>query len=195
LKRKFNRFNKIGEIVNVSVEFDIEQVPKYYTPFNEDIYLAGSFNNWNPNDQRYKLTKIANDKYRIIVNLDIGFHQYKFTRGDFYIFKGNTYVKKFRKKHLIFFKGSWDNVETGPNGENIPDRTIQVNQIINQTAKIYILNWLDMKGRHTASGNVIFLDRRFPYPQFNRTKRIWIYLPPDYYSTNKNYSVIYFNIL
>ena len=57
-------------------------MPKYYTPYNEDIYLAGSFNNWNPKDQSYKLTKISNGKYKIIVNLETGFHQYKFTRGN-----------------------------------------------------------------------------------------------------------------
>jgi predicted alpha/beta superfamily hydrolase len=49
-----------------------------------------------------------------------------------------------------------------------------------------------MKGNHTASGNVYYLDSHFPYPQFNRTKRIWIYLPADYFSsTNSTYSVVY----
>lgn len=51
-----------------------------------------------------------------------------------------------------------------------------------------------MKGNHTATGNVYFLDTRFPYPQFNRTKRIWIYFPADYFtpeSVNKTYAVVY----
>jgi hypothetical protein len=52
-----------------------------------------------------------------------------------------------------------------------------------------------MQGRHTASGHTLFLDRSFPYPQFNRTKRIWVYLPTDYFTTNKNYSVHFFKIL
>ena len=55
-------------------------MPKYYTPFNDNIYLAGSFNNWNPSG--YKLIKISHDKYKIIVNLENGFYQYKFTRGE-----------------------------------------------------------------------------------------------------------------
>ncbi len=140
-------------------------MPKYYTPLNDDIYLAGSFNNWKPNDPLYKLTKISNDKYKLLTRLDIGYYQYKFTRG------------------------SYDLVETNINGLVLPDRTILVNQINSQISKNSIMNWDDMKGRHTASGNVHILDRNFPYPQFNRTKRIWVYLPPDYYTSSKNYGV------
>ena len=127
--------------------------------------MAGNFNNWIPNDPRYKLTKIAEDKYKIITNLDIGYYQYKFTRG------------------------SWTTVETTINGLNLPDRTIIVNQISNQLSKNSIMNWEDTKGRHTASGNVLILDNHFPYPQFSRTKRIWVYLPADYYTSTKNYGV------
>ena len=149
----------------MQVEFDVDQVPKYYTPLNDDIYVAGNFNNWVPNDPRYKLTEISNGKYKAIVSLDIGYYQYKFTRG------------------------SWANVETTLNGLVLADRTILVNQISNQVSKNNIMNWDDLKGRHTASGNVLILDRIFPYPQFNTTKRIWVYLPADYYTSNKNYGV------
>lgn len=51
-----------------------------------------------------------------------------------------------------------------------------------------------MIGKHTATENVYFLDTQFPYAQFKRTKRIWIYLPTDYFhatTTNKTYSVVY----
>ena len=63
------------------VEFDIEQVPKYYTPYNDNLYLSGNFNNWIPNGQSYKFQKISKDRYQIRINLDIGYYQYKITRG------------------------------------------------------------------------------------------------------------------
>lgn len=120
-----------------------------------------------PNDSRYKLTKISVDRYKITMNLDIGIYQYKFTRG------------------------SWACVETSVTGSMISNRNLIVNQVISQIVKISIYNWDDMSGRHTASGNVLFLDRHFPYPHFNNTKRIWIYLPPDYFTSNNFYEVFF----
>ncbi len=39
--------------------------------------------------------------------------------------------------------------------------------------------------------NVYVLDEHFPMPQLNRTRRIWVYLPPNYFSADKRYPVIY----
>ncbi|HEX6041748.1 alpha/beta hydrolase [Longimicrobium sp.] len=44
---------------------------------------------------------------------------------------------------------------------------------------------------HTASANVTVIDTAFAMPQLNRTRRIWIYLPPGYASTNRRYPVLY----
>ncbi len=44
----------------------------------------------------------------------------------------------------------------------------------------------------TASSNVCIIDTAFLIPQLNRTRRIWIYLPPSYCDgTNKKYPVLY----
>jgi predicted alpha/beta superfamily hydrolase len=70
------------------------------------------------------------------------------------------------------------------------NRILQVNS--GSTAiNIGVSNWEDYKGSHSVVGNVEILDRYFPYPQFNTTKQIWIYLPRDYYTSNNRYSVIY----
>jgi predicted alpha/beta superfamily hydrolase len=37
------------------------------------------------------------------------------------------------------------------------------------------------------------MDENFAMPQFNRTRRIWLYLPPDYETSGKNYPVLYMN--
>lgn len=45
---------------------------------------------------------------------------------------------------------------------------------------------------HTAAPNVQVMAEAFTMPQLNRSRRIWIYLPPDYEaSTDKRYPVLY----
>jgi hypothetical protein len=56
-------------------------VPKYYTPINDFIYLTGTFNDWIPNDSRYRFEKVGYNAYRAIVYLPFGNYQYKITRG------------------------------------------------------------------------------------------------------------------
>ncbi|MEM9820675.1 MAG: alpha/beta hydrolase-fold protein, partial [Bacteroidota bacterium] len=60
---------------------------------------------------------------------------------------------------------------------------------------IDILSWEDLgpagNGPSTATDNVLLLDQDFYIPQLDRSRRIWIYLPPDYQNTNKTYPVLY----
>jgi len=44
-------------------------------PLPQDVYLAGTFNNWNPNSHRLRKFK---DTYRARLQLNAGQHQYKF---------------------------------------------------------------------------------------------------------------------
>ncbi|AMM53017.1 hypothetical protein TH61_16500 [Rufibacter sp. DG15C] len=44
---------------------------------------------------------------------------------------------------------------------------------------------------HTASANVKVLSHEFWMPQLNRSRRVWIYLPPDYATSGKKYPVLY----
>src|SRR5215210_1615751 len=61
------------------VSFIMNKLPSYHKA-GDKIYLAGSFNNWSPGDERY-LLKTLNDKPGIIINLPKGIYEYKFTRG------------------------------------------------------------------------------------------------------------------
>ncbi|MFX5595402.1 hypothetical protein ABTD92_22365, partial [Acinetobacter baumannii] len=36
------------------------------TRFNEDIYLSGNFNNWNPKDENYKLKPFGGSRKSIV---------------------------------------------------------------------------------------------------------------------------------
>lgn len=52
-----------------------------YTPDTEPIYIAGNFNNWNPGDDRYRLTKTSAQLYSITLNKAPGAMLFKFVRG------------------------------------------------------------------------------------------------------------------
>ena len=43
----------------------------------------------------------------------------------------------------------------------------------------------------SASANVFIMDPSFYLPQLNRTRRIWLYLPADYFTVKKKYPVLY----
>ena len=51
------------------------------TPPGEDIYIAGNFNNWNPGNPAYVLTKDQSGIYSITITPSPGTLEFKFTRG------------------------------------------------------------------------------------------------------------------
>jgi hypothetical protein len=55
--------------------------PPPQTPANEPIYIAGNFNNWHPEDRKYRLQKNPDGTYSIQVPKQAGTIEYKFTRG------------------------------------------------------------------------------------------------------------------
>ncbi|KAF2956881.1 hypothetical protein AS160_03665 [Marinitoga sp. 38H-ov] len=148
----------------------IVSVPDY-TPNDSNIYIAGNFNNWNPVDELYKLKK-EKDKYIITLKADPGFTmEYKITRGN------------------------WETVEKGKEGEEISNRVYTFDNK-NNTIEITVYNWRDFveKGegnvKHTLTGNIKIIND-FYLKELNKKRRIWIYLPPDYETSNKKYPVLY----
>ncbi|MCF8369459.1 MAG: hypothetical protein K9G76_10490 [Bacteroidales bacterium] len=59
----------------------VDEVPGN-TPSGDPLYITGNFNNWDPGDERFRLT--FNDDSTWSINLPPGFGtiEYKFTRGD-----------------------------------------------------------------------------------------------------------------
>jgi len=89
-----------------------------------------------------------------------------------------------------FTRGSWETVEGNENGGFLPDRNFMMGSA--DTLEITILSWEDTGGtNHTAAENVVIMDEEFYMPQFNRYRRIWLYLPPDYETSGKDYPVLY----
>ncbi|HEU0054384.1 MAG TPA: glycogen-binding domain-containing protein, partial [Longimicrobium sp.] len=69
------------------------------TPADAAVYVAGSFNNWNPADPAFRLTKDASGDYVLTVpEAPPGPVEFKFTLG------------------------SWETVETDASGAGVPNR-------------------------------------------------------------------------
>ncbi len=152
---------------NNSLTINITGTPVYYTPLLDTLFIAGTFNNWNPGDTAYRLKKNANGVWQITLSQPSGTTiQYKFTRGN------------------------WGAVETKANGSFQPNRNYT---FTSSSAKrnITIGNWQDMLGNHTAVGATRILDLDFYMPQLNRYRRVWVYLPQDYYTSTNTYPTLY----
>jgi len=157
-----------ANLLTAQVTFIIDSLPSY-TPTADNIYIVGDFNGWDPGDSNYRLTKNDNNRFQITLDAkaDGTMIQYKFTRGD------------------------WETVEKGPDGEEIDNRTFTYGN--GATVHVVIYNWRDNSsgGESTAAENVHIIDNSFYMPQLDKTRRIWIYLPPDYETTDNYYPVLY----
>ena len=160
--------NTISRAQTKSVVFIINELNSQ-TPEKAEIFIAGSMNNWNPADRNFTFSKKGSDQYELKASLPLGINEYKVTRG------------------------SWENAETQKGGQPVANRSLNLRT--DTTIYLSIANWQDnfkAKPReHTASPNVHILDSAFKIPQLDRTRRVWVYLPPDYVTSGKKYPVIY----
>ncbi|HYJ37360.1 MAG TPA: alpha/beta hydrolase-fold protein [Chitinophagaceae bacterium] len=154
-------------VAQYKVVIKINSLPS--SPVSESVYIAGSFNNWNPKDEAFKLRKEADDKFTITFpDVPAGDYEYKFTRG------------------------GWETVETTADGRQIGNRTLKL--MSDTTLNIDINGWSEGKPRqipHTANSRVQILDTAFYIPQLHRRRRIWIYMPKDYATSKTRYPVLY----
>lgn len=151
-----------------TVQFIISSLPAQ-NPTDSNLFVAGSFNGWNPQDKNFRFQKEANGNYFMKTKLSDGDYEFKIT------------------------KGSWDKVECNKTGSGIPNRSFKLSS--DTIISLIIDEWADhfeKKPRvSTAGKNVHIIDTAFLIPQLNRTRRIWIYLPPDYSTSKKRFPVLY----
>lgn len=136
----------------------------------DDIYLAGSFNNWNPADVKYKLKPYGTTRRAIVLkDLPAGKYEFKFTRGSF------------------------DKVETTAKGEDVANHEINLGEDAALNFKIegWKDDFPDKPKPYTATAQVKIIDTAFLIPQLNRKRRIWAYLPKNYATGKKRYPVLY----
>lgn len=148
-----------------SLTIVLNQIPAN-TPANDNIYAAGSFNNWNPASAAHIFAPSGGFQRVLTIPNVSGTVTFKFSRG------------------------SWTTVEGNANGGFLPDRTHTV--VANDTIYLTIASWEGLSPNGTAAANVQILSNSFSIPELNRTRRIWLYLPPDYTTaTAKRYPVLY----
>lgn len=154
---------------NLSAQLSIIATVPDNTPDGATLYIAGSFNGWEEDNASYALNELGNGTYTITFSPAPGLLEFKFTRG------------------------SWATVEGNEFGGFLPNRTFNYSGVAT-TLNLDIHSWEDLGstgGNTTATYNVDVVDEDFFIPQLNRNRRIWIYLPPDYNSSNKYYPVLY----
>ncbi|SHK78993.1 alpha/beta hydrolase [Hymenobacter psychrotolerans] len=145
------------------------------TPRTDTLYLAGSFNQWNPADAAYRLLRRPDGTYQFrFPAASPGTAEFKVTRG------------------------SWSRVETDLQNADIANR--QVN-LASRTATIelQVANWKDLAGGDKPCSstalqpNVQVVGTAFEIPQLGRTRRVWVYLPMGYNPRNyaRRYPVLY----
>jgi len=135
----------------------------------DSIYIAGSFNNWDPGNEKYRFVKLNENLSINLPGLETGIYSFKFTRGN------------------------WGKTESDSSGKDIGNRIIKLDS--DTLIEYSIGGWKDdfpeIPKQHTASQNVTVMDTAFFIPQLSRTRRIWIYLPPGYADSKKKYPVLY----
>ncbi len=140
------------------------------TKKNDDIYVSGNFNNWNPKDENYKLKPFGGSRKSIVIkDMAAGTYAFKFTRGTF------------------------EKVECTADGRDIDDRVLEVTTDVSH--EFTVTGWKDdypeRPKTYTASPQVRLMDSAFFIPQLNRKRRIWMYLPKGYATSSKIYPVLY----
>jgi predicted alpha/beta superfamily hydrolase len=151
------------------IRIEINSLPAN-NPTNSSIFIAGSFNGWNPQNKNFQFQK--NEKgYFLELSLNADSYEYKITRG------------------------GWEKVECSKEGKDLGNRTLKVEA--NANIEISVEGWKDLFAsssqpkKSTANKNVRIIDTAFFIPQLNRTRRVWVYLPPTYNGSAKKYPVLY----
>ncbi|MDD3094740.1 MAG: alpha/beta hydrolase-fold protein [Candidatus Neomarinimicrobiota bacterium] len=138
-------------------------------PAQEAIYIAGTFNNWDPGDPDHRLQRAGDGSWQIRLDLPAGNQEFKFTRG------------------------SWNSAETKAKGAIRQNRRIRLYKALHRR-QYRIAGWQDPAPAEdifaSICGNIEIIPDFF-IPQLQRSRRIWIYLPPGYAESEANYPVLY----
>ena len=167
MKKIFLLIVMFSSIAFAQVTLKITSLPNN-TPADATIYLAGTVNSWTEANPAYIMQPDGLGNLQIVIPQGTGTVSYKFTRG------------------------SWATVEGNAAGSFLPDRTFTFTGGP-QTINLTIQSWEDLGSgaSGTAASNVQILSNSFGIPQLSTTRKIWLYLPPDYATSTKRYPVLY----
>ncbi|AKQ47577.1 hypothetical protein TH63_08845 [Rufibacter radiotolerans] len=151
------------------VTFELAKVPAN-TPATDTLFLTGNLNNWNPADKNLSFKKGAQDQWHLTIPAGEGVLEYKITRG------------------------SWAKGEALASGAARTNRAYKATGKAD-TVRLEIESWEDNFTRadkaHTATPSVQVISNVFYMPQLQKNRRVWVYLPPGYGTSQKKYPVLY----
>jgi alpha-glucosidase len=137
-------------------------------PVMPSIYLASNINQWKSNDGDFRFQKEIESGYYILKLTNVPDEiAFKFTRG------------------------SWQTEETDINNKVLTNR--EWNKASEQAVYIATIhNWKDLPALVTkpAIPKATLWLKDFYLPQLERTRNVWLYLPPNYHE-NRSFPVIY----
>ncbi|UYZ60669.1 alpha/beta hydrolase-fold protein [Hymenobacter latericus] len=145
------------------------------TPAGAKLYVAGSFNNWNPASPDWQLQQAASGRYQVTLPATLtGAVEFKFTRG------------------------SWAAVETDAQFADVPNRKLTLTAAPT-TVDLQVLGWKDLGTNAPApcqstavQPQVRVVSTEFDMPQLGRKRRVWVYLPTGYAANpQQRYPVLY----
>jgi predicted alpha/beta superfamily hydrolase len=134
------------------------------------VYIVGNFNNWVVDEERFRLRRVAEGKFRFVFPPDVQLQQhteYKFVRG------------------------GWENQELDEFGNRTPNRVLD-----NPDGTVYAVvpRWsnygLDFNPFYMPKIRVI--SQEFEIPQLKKKRKVTILLPHNYdKNAQKHYPVLY----
>jgi metallo-beta-lactamase class B len=143
------------------------------TPAGAAIYVAGSFNGWQPGSPAHALARQPDGTYSLTLPASVtGTLEFKFTRG------------------------SWATVETDAQHQDRPNRRYTATGAP-ATVDLQVLGWKDQGAppppcvSTALQPQVQVMSTTFLMPQLGRSRRVWVYLPADYARSTRRYPVLY----
>jgi len=102
------------------VTFVVDEVPEN-TPEEDNIFISGNFNSWNPGSSIFKMVKNEDSKF-------------------YYTFESDSILERIEFK---FTRGDWNRVEVDENGVDFPFHQYAYGYV--DTINIRIPNWADFQ--------------------------------------------------
>jgi hypothetical protein len=138
---------------------------------DKSIYISGTFNEWGLGTKAWKMTMLPDGSYAArLPDWVRGSYEFKFHLGD------------------------WSSEAVSPRGVKLGNFNATFSPRKMQH-DFTIAGWLNVPAwplpNSTATPGVTILSNDMAMPQLGRTRRIWVYLPPDYGAAGKKYPVIY----
>lgn len=142
-----------------------------FTKVNDSlpIFIAGNFNDWKVNDERFRMKKKAN-----------GHYQFDFSDTNF----------QHKTLEYKYLRNGWENVELDEYGCHTNNRYVENPKgVLQDTVPRWRNTGLEYDPALLPKGKII--TDEFDMPQLGKKRRVSILLPYNYDKTNQHYPVIY----